>query len=71
MDGRVSPDVESVRWPQAVGWTELPRRVQQSALAVDVPLEVARHGCIGAIIQRRYSSARIAELRSGLRRVAI
>ena len=33
--------------------------------------EVARHGCTGAIIQRRYSSARIAEIRSGLRRVTI
>ena len=64
-------DVESEPWPQVVAGTEVPRWVQQAASAVDVPLEVARHGCTGAIIQRRYSSARIADLRSGLRRVTI
>lgn len=71
MDGRVSPDVESKPWLQAVGGTELPGRVQQTVASVDVPPKVARHGCTGAIIQRRYSPARIAELRSGLRRVTI
>ena len=69
--GRVSPDVESEPWPQAVGGTEFPRRVQQAASAVDDLIGVARHECTGAIIRRRYSSARIAELHSGLRRVTI
>ena len=65
--GRVSPDVESEPWHQAVGGMEL----QQVVSAVDVHLEVARHGCTGAIIQRRYSSARIAALRLSLWRVTI
>ena len=71
MDGRVSPDVESQPWLQAAGGTELPGRVQQTVASVDIPPKVVRHGCIGEIIQRRYSPARIAELRSGLRRVTI
>ena len=69
--GRVSPDVESEPWPLAVNGTGLSQRVRQAVPAVDVVLEVARHGCTGAIIQRRYSSARIAELRSDLRHVSI
>lgn len=69
--GRVSPDVDPEPWLQALGVTELPRRAQQEGPTVDDPLEVTRHGCTGAIIQRRYSSARIEELRSGLRRVTV
>lgn len=72
LDGRGSQHVESGQWPQAVGGeVELPARVQRTAPAVADLSEVARHGCNGAIIQRRYSSAKIAELRSGLRRVTI
>ena len=72
-DGGVwaSLDVESEPWPQVVAGTDVPRRVHQVASTLDVPLEVVRHGCTGAIIQRHYSSARVAELRSGLRRVTI
>ena len=55
-DGRASAGLELEPEP----WTQVVGRS-----------EVARHGCIGAIIQRRYSSARIAEMRSGLRRVTI
>ena len=50
---------------------EFPRRMQEAAPAVNVLLEVARHECTGAIIRRRYSPARIAEQRSGLRHVTI
>lgn len=71
MDGRVLPNVESEPWSQAVAGTDLPRREHQAEPSVDVALEEVRHGCTGAIIQRRYSSARIAELRTGLRRVTI
>ena len=67
----VSLDVESDPWPHAVAVTEVLQRAQQAAPAVDVPLEVARHGCTGAIISRRYSPERIAALRLGLRRVTI
>lgn len=64
-------EVESEPWPPVVAGTEIARRVQQAVSDVDVPLEVARHGCTGAIILRGYSPARIAELRAGLRRVTI
>lgn len=50
---------------------ESPRPMQETALATNVLPEVARHGCSGAIVRRRYSSTRIAELRSGLRNVTI
>ena len=69
LDGRASLGVDSEPWPQAVGGTELPRWVLHAVPAV--LLEVARRGCTGAIIQRRYSSPGIAELRSDLERVAI
>ena len=68
--GRVSLGVKSAP-SQAVGGRELPRWVLQAVPAVDVPQELTRHRCTGAIIQRRYSSKRIAELRSGVRRVTI
>ena len=51
MDGRVSPDVESKPWPQAVGGTELPGRMHQTVASVDFPPKVVRHGCTSAIIQ--------------------
>lgn len=70
MDGRVSPDAGPEPWPRA-GGAELFRLAQRAAPAVNELRGVARHGCTGAIIQRRYSSARIAELRSDLRRVTI
>ncbi|MDE2652478.1 MAG: hypothetical protein OXI71_01570 [Gemmatimonadota bacterium] len=41
------------------------------APAANVLLEVVRHGCTGAIIRRRYTPARITELRSALRHVTI
>ena len=50
---------------------ESPRRMQEVAPAANVLLEVARHGCSGAIVRRRYTPARIAELRSDLRNVTI
>lgn len=50
---------------------ELPRRMQEAAPATNVLPEVARHGCTGGIVRQRYSPARIAELRSGLRHVKI
>lgn len=50
---------------------ELPRRMQEEAPAVNVLPEVVRHECTGAIVRRRYSPARIAELRSDLRNVTI
>lgn len=50
---------------------ELPRRMQEEAPAVNVLPEVVRHECTGAIVRRRYSPARIAELRSDLRHVTI
>ena len=50
---------------------ESPRRMQEVAPAANVLLEVARHGCTGAIIRRRYPPARITELRSDLRHVTI
>ena len=68
LGGRFSPDVVSEPWPQGVGGAAVPRRLTSFHL-VDSP--VVRHDCSGAIIRRRYSSARIAELRSGLRRVTI
>ena len=71
LDGRISPDVESAPRPVAVGGPVLVRRAQQAVPTADVPVEVARHACTGAIMQRRYASARIAEMRSGLRRVSI
>ena len=67
--GRVSLDVDSEPWPQGVGGAAVPRRLTSAVHLVDFP--VARHECTGAIIRRRYSSASIAELRSGLRRVTI
>ena len=70
MDGRVSPDAGPESWPRT-GGTELFRLAQQAAPAVNELRGVARHGCTGAIVQRGYSPARIAELRSDLRRVTI
>lgn len=70
LGGRVSLDVVSEPWPQGVGGAAVPRRLTSVHL-VDSPVVLVRHECSGAIIRRRYSSARIAELRSGLRRVTI
>lgn len=50
---------------------EFHRRMQEAAPATNVLPEVARHGCTGGIVRQRYSPARIAELRSGLRHVTI
>lgn len=67
--GRVSLELDSEPWPGGVGGMALPRRLTSVVHLVDSP--VARHGCSGAIVGRRYSSTRIAELSSGLRRVTI
>ena len=67
--GRVSPDVDSEPWPEGVGGAAVPRRLTSAVHLVGFP--VARHECSSAIIRRRCSSERIAELRSGLRRVTI
>lgn len=67
--GRVSLAVDSEPWPQGVGGAAGPRWLTSAVHLVGFP--VARHECSGAIVRRRYSSARIAELRSGLRRVTI
>lgn len=71
LGGRVSLDVVSEPWPQGVGGAAVPRLLTSAVHLGDSPVVLVRHECSGAIIRRRYSSARTAELRSGLRRVTI
>ncbi len=73
-DGRAMH--EALHWASgvatgAVGGVEIPWWQQLVVPAAEKSRAVARQACTGAIVQRRYSPARITEIRAGLRRVTI
>ena len=69
LDGRV--DV-GPRLPNGLaGAAESPRSGQVVVSSAPTPAAVERSACTGAIIQRRYLPARIAELRADLRHVTV
>lgn len=73
-DGRAMH--EALHWASgvatgAVGGVEIPWWQQLVVPAAEMSPAVARQACTGAIVQRRYSPARITEIRAGLRRVTI
>ena len=69
LDGRAE-DLGSGVVTAAVVGVKIPRWRLPLAPAETAPA-AARHACTGAIVNRRYSPARVAELRTGLRRVTI
>lgn len=69
LDGRAGDPGSRVVTAAVVG-VRNPRWRQPSVAAETAPA-AARHACTGAIVNRRYSPARVAELRTGLRRVTI
>lgn len=69
LDGRV--DVGSPLANGSVGAAEFPRPRQVVVSGAATPAAVERAACTGAIVQRRYLPARIAELRADLRHVTI
>ena len=54
-----------------VGRAQILRWAQFVVAAVRTPPAAARQACTGAIVQGRYATAAIAEIRAGLRRVTI
>ena len=70
LDGRAQDGGSGVA-TVAVGGMEVAPGLRPEVPAVRVPTAVARHACTGAIVNRRYSSATIAQLITGLRRVTI
>ena len=69
LDGRA--DVGSPVANGSVGAAEFPRSGQVVMSGAATPVAVERSACTGAIVQRRYLPARIAELRADLRHVTI
>ena len=69
LDGRV--DVGSPVANGSVGAVEFPRSGQVVVSGAATPVAGERSACTGAIVQRRYLPARIAELRADLRHVTV